>query len=74
MSEPTRIFYICTSCLEAAPECCGHCAPADLRVMPDGRWLCDGCYDNESHAGDPKWSTLPMPPKYIPETTTPEAD
>ena len=66
MSEPTRIFYVCSSCLENAPEASGQAEPTDLRVMDDGRWLCNCCYDEEADSEAPRWSTLPIPPTYGP--------
>jgi len=39
MSEQTRIMYVCSECVDDAPESCGHFDRKDLRVMPDGRWL-----------------------------------
>lgn len=67
-----RIMYICTDCADGYPEGCGYYDRNDLRVMPDGRWLCDGCHDNiPPNRGDPDaekpfWSSLPIPPEYGP--------
>jgi len=74
MSEH-RIMYVCTDCADNMPEGCGHFDRNDLRLMPDGRWLCEGCFDDTTqvdrgvpfgleeadHIG---WSDLPAPPEY----------
>lgn len=41
-----RIMYVCEYCQKHAPEMCGH-DRTDLYVLPDGRWLCEGCTDAE---------------------------
>lgn len=66
MTEPTRIFYVCTECSDSAPESSGHPSPDELRVMPDGRWLCEDCYDDEMPGDAPRWRTLLAPPQYVP--------
>jgi len=59
-----RILYVCTDCAEECPETCGHFDPKELCVMPDGRWLCVGCYDNERKNGPP-FRSLPSPAPYV---------
>lgn len=61
-----RIMYICTECAEHAPESCGHMDPKELRCVPDGRWLCDGCYDDERTSEMLPFHSLPPPPRYAP--------
>jgi hypothetical protein len=60
-------MYVCSGCAGGNPEVCGRYDRRDLRVMPDGRWLCDGCYDDE-WLQDEKlfWYDLPLPPEYLP--------
>lgn len=38
-----RILYVCTDCHDSGEEICGFADRRDLRVMPDGRWLCENC-------------------------------
>jgi hypothetical protein len=70
-----KIMYCCTSCADNNPEMCGYFARDNLRVMADGSWLCDGCFDemplSERGAGpedgDGKcWNDFPQPPEYGP--------
>ncbi len=67
-----RIMYVCGSCAEAYPEGCGHFDRADLVVMPDGRWLCEVCFDDgdarlSNDDDEPlRWRDLPNPPEYAP--------
>lgn len=48
MSEPHhdhRVYFACESCEEHNPE--GSVSPrSDIAVMPDGTWLCSGCYSD----------------------------
>ena len=73
-----RIMYICSECADGYPEGCGHYDRNDLRLMPDGRWLCEVCFDDTSHderTTDPEadefknWSDMPAPPEYGPIST-----
>lgn len=41
-----KIMYCCEHCSEHAPEWCGY-NRLDIYVTNDGRWLCDGCRENE---------------------------
>lgn len=76
-TEPQHIFYICSDCYDADTETCGRNAPSDLRIMPNGRWLCEDCFgendaydigiqhDEAGEIGDkPTWQSLPIPPAY----------
>lgn len=73
MSEQ-RIMYVCSECADNAPECCGHYDRKDLRVMPDGKWLCDPCFDDTTqidrgNTDEDKyigWGDMPAPPEYGP--------
>ena len=75
-----RIMYVCDPCLENNPEASGHFDRDELRVVPDGRWMCDSCYEFEYERK--LWHLLPMPPEYIevnemkssPEPMTEEED
>lgn len=58
-----KIMYVCEYCQEHNPEMCGH-DRTDLYVTPEGRWLCDGCREEEglSHSkcvSPPKLYTRP---------------
>jgi hypothetical protein len=58
------IMYVCAFCREA--HAFGFCHDrTDLRVMPDGTWICADCYDDGAEALGP-WESLPHPPKYVP--------
>ena len=70
-----RIMYVCSECADGYPEGCGHFDRNDLRVMPDGRWLCEVCFDDTTqderggNADDDEfrvWSDLPPPRAYAP--------
>ena len=69
-----RIMYCCTVCADANPEMCGYFDRTNLRVMPDGDWLCDSCFDETTQAdrgADPDgdglcWSDFSPPPEYGP--------
>ncbi len=49
-ANQNRIMYVCSDCADNAPEGCGHFDRNELRVMADGRWLCEGCFDETSPA------------------------
>jgi hypothetical protein len=67
-----RIMYVCSDCADGNPEGCGHYDRCDLRVLPDGRWLCESCFDdtdqiergNHDEDAYKHWGDLPMPPEY----------
>jgi hypothetical protein len=70
-----RIMYVCTECADGYPEGCGHYDRSDLRLMPDGRWLCESCFDDtdQTERGNTtddgefmSWCDLPAPPAYGP--------
>ena len=72
MSSRNRILYVCSVCDESGnSEWCGRFKTSELRVLPDGKWVCDCCYD-EQNATDlgieekPDWDSLPQPPEYGP--------
>jgi hypothetical protein len=74
-----RIMYICSECVDNYPEGCGHFDRNDLRLMPDGKWLCEGCFD-ETTQGDRSnldedeykgWCDMPVPPEYGPAVGSP---
>lgn len=45
-----RIMYVCSECADNDPESCGRYDRNDLRVMPDDRWLCEGCFEDTTQA------------------------
>lgn len=65
-----RIMYVCSQCADNYPEGCGHFDRNDLRLMPDGRWLCEGCFDdtdqvdrgNKDEDQYVSWADMPVPP------------
>lgn len=69
-----RVMYCCTFCADNNPEMCGFFDRDNLVVMPDGRWLCDSCFDEtdpEERGSDPEGdglcrSDFPHPPEYGP--------
>ncbi|MGF6434361.1 hypothetical protein [Bradyrhizobium elkanii] len=56
-----RIMYVCSECAEGCPEACGHYDRTELRVMPDGAWLCESCFDNNDDNEFLSWGHLPAP-------------
>ena len=70
----SRIMYCCTLCADANPEMCGYFTRDNLRVMPDGEWLCESCFDETDQAerGNDNedeirvWSDFLQPPEYAP--------
>lgn len=75
----TRIMYCCTFCADNNPEMCGYFDRDNLRVMPDGRWLCDSCFDEawqDRQTGEETeakcWSDFPAPTEYGPVVTPAE--
>ncbi|MEY9806936.1 hypothetical protein [Bradyrhizobium elkanii] len=73
-----RIMYVCSECAEGCPEACGHYDRTELRVMPDGAWLCESCFDNNDDNEFLSWGHLPAPEEYgrIPASAqdAPDAD
>lgn len=59
-----RIMYVCSECAEGCPEACGHYDRNELRVMPDGMWLCESCFDNNDDNEFLSWGHLPAPEEY----------
>ncbi len=60
------ILYVCEACQDGNPEVCGYPTPQDIFIAPDGRWLCDGCWDDQKpHEDGDSWP-VKHPPKYIP--------
>jgi hypothetical protein len=59
-----RLLYVCEGC---EPEVCGWEKRESLRVTPDGRWLCEGCFSEEpcDEEDGPWWNDCFMPPEYI---------
>lgn len=73
-----RIMYVCNQCADNYPEGCGHFDRNDLRVMPNGDWLCEVCFDdtdqeargNKDENEFKTWSDLPPAPEYSPISST----
>ena len=74
-----RVMFCCESCADNYPEGCGYFNRDDLRVMPNGAWLCDGCFtdcdaydygfrerDEDGELVKPDWADLPAPPALVP--------
>ncbi len=74
-----RVMFCCESCADNYPEGCGYFDRDDLRVMPNGKWLCDGCFtdcdaydygfrdlDEDEEMAKPDWRDLPVPPALVP--------
>lgn len=69
-----RIMYVCSECADGCPEACGHYDRKDLRLMPDGNWLCESCFDETEQADRGNmdvdqyfgWDDLPIPPEFGP--------
>lgn len=74
-----RVMFCCESCADNYPEGCGYFDRDDLRVMPNGAWLCDGCFtdcdaydygfrdlDEDEEIAKPDWLDLPVPPALVP--------
>ena len=59
------ILYVCEQCQDDNPEGCGHDRD-ELRIAPDGRWVCDNCWDEIRDEDQPDWVELSMPPEYVP--------
>lgn len=68
-----RIMYVCSGCADGNPEGCGHYDRNDLRVLPDGRWLCEACFDDTDQVERgvdlesdefKNWSDFPPPRAY----------
>ena len=73
-----RVMFCCESCADNYPEGCGYFNRDDLRVMPNGVWLCDGCFtdcdaydygfrdrDEDEEIAKPDWLDLPVPPALV---------
>lgn len=68
------IMYVCNACEMSYPEDCGRYCHTELRVLPDGTWICESCYDelpppDRADMGlrdDAEWSSLKPPPEYVP--------
>ena len=67
----SKIMYVCESCAEGNPEGCGHYDPNELRVMPDGTWLCIECVQEVDPLDYGEVCTtgallkMPSPPNFI---------
>lgn len=70
-TDHPRIMYVCTICADDNPEGCGHFDRNDLRVLPSGDWLCEGCFEETSlteraeGSANRSWHGLPPPRAYI---------
>lgn len=67
--ENPHIMYVCQNCAENDPESCGHWNRNELRVTPDGEWMCDNCYEyGDFEYTKTLWHHLPIPPEYVEKT------
>jgi hypothetical protein len=70
------IMYVCEPCYVDCSEGCGHMDRTEVRVLPDGRWVCEGCFDDlpdealglpaDYDGLRPFWSSFSPPPEYKP--------
>lgn len=83
MVDRMRILYVCSQCDDDGnQEFCGHSETKTLRVLPDGRWVCDGCYDEmdtddvglKDDQSKPPFLSWPAPPEYVPAHATEKED
>jgi hypothetical protein len=73
------IMYTCAVCYDHCSEACCRVDRNELRVLPNGQWVCEGCFDetpNEifglpaDYDGDrPRWSDFKAPPEHVPAAT-----
>jgi len=56
-----KIMLCCETCVDNYPEGCGHFAVGDLRVTPDGRWLCHSCWDDDENTTGLLWVDAKRP-------------
>ena len=61
-----RIMYVCEDCADGNPEGCGHYDREEIRLAPNGKWLCESCYDDSREEEAPTWAVLPVAPEYAP--------
>lgn len=71
--DERRIMYVCTDCADGRPECCGYYDRCELAVMPDGRWLCESCFEEarrdlvvDEDDYPPLFCDMPHPLEYVP--------
>lgn len=57
--KASKVMVVCEECSENNPEGCGHYSLDDLRETPDGRWLCQGCHDEDTPTDGVWWQDLP---------------
>jgi hypothetical protein len=73
-----KIAYVCENCWENNSEASCHEDRKELRVCPDGQWMCDSCYeydpDHESDENRTPWHELPAPPEYKPAALSAVSD
>lgn len=80
VNKQDKIMYVCGPCTDVAPESCGYFDRNELRVMPDGTWLCEGCFENGDledygvKTEDPFWSDFKAPPEYTPARSNPSKE
>lgn len=77
-SNARRIMFCCEECVDNYPEGCGYFDRNELRVMPNGKWLCASCFDEcdardygveerdeEGYFVKSNWTELPKPPALV---------
>src|SRR5208282_669777 len=62
-----KIAYVCGSCWENNSEASCYERREELRITPNGEWMCDCCYeyDPDKDQNAIAWDKLPLPPEYI---------
>jgi len=70
-----EIMYVRSTCADESPETCGHFDRNELRVISDGRWLCEICYDaRDKSEPSVDWANLLPPPEFSAAPTSPRAE
>lgn len=53
----SKILYVCEECEDRNEEVCGYWESRDLRLAPDGKQICNNCFDDSPREGH--WRDLP---------------
>jgi hypothetical protein len=65
------ILYVCESCSDISPETCGKYDRSELRVLPNGDWICEDCILQNEETKGVLWESLLPPPEYGPMADAP---
>lgn len=63
MGDQSKLMIVCEVCADNYPEGCGHYNRSNLRVAPDGRWMCESCFDDDPEFRGKTWNTMRLPSK-----------